>query len=114
NKPGDWEQVRGGDTDNNKRHRQTNIGKHMAGTRKHEDKTREQTCDNTKETNAEINTDRTQTLQNTCCYLYYLLPVPIYWGLVDCPLSLVGIFVSVFTIVTLNCNVLSSCLLCVF
>ena len=26
----------------------------MAGTRKHEDKTREQTCDNTRETNAEI------------------------------------------------------------
>ena len=36
----------------------------MAGTRKHEDKTREQTCDNTRETNAEIkhgqNTDLTQ------------------------------------------------------
>src|SRR4029434_3380542 len=83
----------------------------MAGTRKHEDKTREQTCDNTKETNAEINTDRTQTLQNTCCYLYYLLPVPIYWRLVDCPVSLVGIFVSIFTIVTLNCNLLYFCLL---
>ena len=43
--------------------RQTNIGKHMAGTRKHEDKTREQTCDNTRETNSEItdgqNTDLT-------------------------------------------------------
>ena len=49
-------------------------------------------------------------IQNTC-YLYYLLPVPIYWGLVDCPLSLVGIFVSVFTIVTLNYNALYSCLL---
>ena len=36
----------------------------MAGTRKHEDKTREQTCDNTRETNSEIkhgqNTDLTQ------------------------------------------------------
>ena len=46
-------------------HRQTNIGKHMAGTRKHEDKTREQTCDNTRETNSEIkhgqNTDLTLT-----------------------------------------------------
>ena len=38
----------------------------MVGTRKHEDKTREQTCDNTRETNAEIkhgqNTDLTNWL----------------------------------------------------
>ena len=46
-------------------------------------------------------------IQNTC-YLYYLLPVLIYWGLVDCPLSLVGIVVSVFTVcdITLQCIVL--------
>src|SRR4029434_7027638 len=69
NKPGDWEQVRGGDTDNNKRAHGTDKqtqGKHMAGTRKHEDKTKAQTCDNTRETNSEIthrqNTDRTHWL----------------------------------------------------
>src|SRR4029434_5754027 len=76
NKPGDWEQVRGGDTDNNKRAHGTDKqtqGKHMAGTRKHEDKTREQTCDNTRETNSEIthrqNTDLTNSLQSPDCEL---------------------------------------------